>query len=201
MNWAMSRVFMNRLNRVKALLGLSLVFFLGACSSTPSVVTDYDTGYGFSSLNTFRVESTNREDPKNLLISPFTFSHLERVIEENLSQRYRSASQGATPDFVVRYHIVVEERLDVRNYNQRYGFGYYGFGPFYRYPYYGPPAPSPRVYRQGTLIVDIVSGDDQRPLWRGVSEQRLRDSLSPDEQRQRLSAAVTDILSNFPPVD
>jgi len=184
--------------RVSVLASLVLVFLAG-CSSTPSVVTDYDTGYSFGNLNTFRVEATQRHNnPQNLLISPFTYSHLERLIGENLSERYRPAEEDAIPDFIVRYHIVVENRLDVRNYNQRHGFGYYGYGPFYRYPYAAQP--TARIYRQGSLIVDIVEGDTKRPLWRGVSEQRLQDSLSPEEQRQRLGAAVTDIMSNFPPV-
>lgn len=184
--------------RASVLTSLMLVFLAG-CTSTPSVVTDYDTGYSFGDLDTFRVEVAQRKDsPQNLLISPFTYTHLERLIGENLSERYRPAEEGATPDFIVRYHIVVENRLDMRSYNQRHGFGYYGYGPFYRYPY--ATQPSPRIYRQGSLIVDIVEGESNRPLWRGVSEQRLQDSLSPDEQRQRLGAALTDIMSNFPPV-
>lgn len=176
-----------------------LVIFLAGCSSTPSVVTDYETGYAFSELNSFRVEATEQDDSNNLLISPFTLSHLQRVIQNNLSDRYELAGEERAPDFIVRYHIVVEDRLDVRSYDQRYGFGYYGFGPFYRYPYAAQP--SPRIYRQGSLIVDIVQGEDNKPLWRGVSERRLSENLSPDEQRQRLSAAITDILANFPPVD
>gem|GEM_PF-1524500 len=184
--------------RVSVLASLVLVFLAG-CSSTPSVVTDYDTGYAFGDLNTFRVEATPRQsNPQNLLISPFTYTHLERLIDEKLSERYRPAEEGATPDFVVRYHIVVENRLDMRQFNQRHGFGYYGYGPFYRYPH--AMQPTARIYRQGSLIVDVVEGGTNKPLWRGVSEERLQDSLSPEEQRQRLGAAITDIMSNFPPV-
>lgn len=172
---------------------------LAGCSTSPTVVTDYDTGYEFSQLNTFEVEPTRQDDDKSLLISPFTLSHLQRVIEDNLAERYAPATEAQTPDFVVRYHIVVEDRLDVRSYDQRYGFGYYGYGPFYRYPYVVQP--SPRIYRQGSLIVDVVRGEDNKPLWRGVSEQRLYESLTPQEQRQRLSSSVADILSKFPPVN
>ncbi|UZJ45744.1 DUF4136 domain-containing protein [Marinimicrobium sp. C6131] len=182
-------------------LGVGLLLVLGllaGCTSTPSVVTDYDPEYAFGELNRFRVELAEQDDSNSLLISPFTLSHLQRVIESQLASRYQSVDEGEEADFVVRYHIVVEDRLDVRSYDQRYGFGYYGYGPWYRYPYsYGP---SPRVYRQGTLIVDIARVEDNKPLWRGVAEQRLYDGLTPQEQRQRLSAAVTEVLSNFPPV-
>ncbi|WP_347329456.1 DUF4136 domain-containing protein [Marinimicrobium locisalis] len=180
------------------LLGLTLLGLAG-CSSTPSVVTDYDPDFAFGQLETFRVEKTQEDNEKNILISPFTLNHLQTVIRDQLDARYDQAEEGETADFVVRYHIVVEDRIDVRSYDQRYGFGYYGFGPVYRYPY--AHSPSPRVYRQGTLIIDIASGgEDNQPLWRGVSEQRLYDGLTPQEQRARLSAAVTDVLSNFPPV-
>lgn len=180
------------------LLGLALLGLAG-CSSTPSVVTDYDPDFAFGQLQTFQVEKTQEDDEKSILISPFTLNHLQTVIRDQLDARYDQAEEGETADFVVRYHIVVEDRIDVRSYDQRYGFGYYGFGPGYRYPY--THSPSPRVYRQGTLIIDIASGgEDNQPLWRGVSEQKLYDGLTPKEQRARLSAAVTDVLSNFPPV-
>ncbi len=179
------------------LIALAL-FGLAGCSSTPSVVTDYDPDFAFGQLQTFRVEQTQEDNEKSILISPFTLNHLQTVIRQQLDARYDQAGEGETADFVVRYHIVVEDRIDVRSYDQRYGFGYYGFGPWYHYPY--THGPSPRVYRQGTLIIDIASGDDNKPLWRGVSEQRLYDGLTPQEQRARLSAAVTDVLANFPPV-
>lgn len=179
-----------------------LLLFLAGCATAPPVVTDYDTTYSFGNLNTFRVEGTRQREGQNLLISPFTFVHLENVIADNLSARYQPAAEGDSPDFIVRYHLVIENRLDVRSYNQNYGFGYYGFGygPFYRYPHSFHAPPSPRVYRQGSLIIDIVQAEDNRPLWRGVSERRLSDGLGPQEQRERLSAAATDILANFPPV-
>lgn len=179
------------------LTGLALLALAG-CSSTPSVVTDYDPDYAFGQLQTFRVEQTQEDNEKSILISPFTLNHLQTVVRNQLDARYDPAEEGETADFVVRYHIVVEDRIDVRSYDQRYGFGYYGYGPWYRYPY--AHSPSPRVYRQGTLIIDIASGEDNKPLWRGVSEQRLYEGLTPQEQRARLSAAVTDILANFPPV-
>ncbi|MGD8177056.1 DUF4136 domain-containing protein [Marinimicrobium sp. ARAG 43.8] len=187
---------MVQLKRLFPWLTLVILALLAGCSSTPSVVTDYDPDVSFGSLKTFRVEATQQEDANSLLISPFTLSHLQTVIHNQLSSRYTAVE--SEPDFVVRYHIVVEDRLDVRSYDQRYGFGYYGYGPWYRYPY--APSPNPRMYRQGTLIIDISRGDDNKPLWRGVSERRLYEGLTPQEQRQRLSGTVTDIMAQFPPV-
>lgn len=192
---------------VRSLLAGLVLWWLSGCSSTPSVVTDYDTAFSFGELESFRVEATERDDPNSLLISPFTLMHLQRLIEQQLQDRYelvqeasdeeQEASGETTADFLVRYHIVTEDRLDVRNHDPRFGFGLYGYGPWYRYSY--TPGPQARVYRQGTLVIDVVRARDEQPLWRGVSEQRLADSLTPQERRERLSAAATEILSRFPP--
>jgi hypothetical protein len=184
--------------RLKVGFVWGLLLLLTACATRPSVMTDYDTAYDYASLRTFYVAESRQISEQNLLISPFTIQHLQRVIVDQLSQRYEPVRNRELADFRVRYHIVMEERLDMRGFDQRYGFGYYGFGPFPRY-YYGPP-PIPRVYNQGSLIVDIVDGRTGQPIWRGVAEERIHDTADPSRQREILSAAMVDILSQFPPV-
>lgn len=184
--------------RLKAGFVWCLLLLLTACATRPSVMTDYDTAYDYASLRTFHVADSTQTSEENLLISPFTIQHLQRVIVNQLSQRYEPVRNQELADFRIRYHIVMEERLDRRSFDHRYGFGYYGFGPMHRY-HYGPP-PIPRVYSQGTLIVDVVDGKTGQPIWRGVSEERINDRADPSRQREILSAAMIDILSQFPPV-
>jgi hypothetical protein len=50
------------------------------------------------------------------------------------------------------------------------------------------------------LIIDIVDGKTQKPIWRGVSAKRLRHHLTPQQQRDVLTNAVHEVLANFPPV-
>lgn len=185
------------MGRLKLWFAFGLALMLAACATGPSVMTDYDTGYDFASLESVRVVESQQTGNDNIMISPFTFDHLHRVISNQLDQRYRLVEAGEEADFEVRYHIVIEERLDVRSYDQRYGFGYYGFG-YHRHPY--APFASPRVYSQGNLIIDMVDGDSGEPIWRGVAEERLYDKLDPRRQRKILSGAVADILSRFPPI-
>lgn len=176
-----------------------LLITLAGCATSPSVITDYHGGYDFSTLETFRIiESEQDED--NILISPFTFTHLYQVIEDQLNQRYQPAAAGQRPDFEVRYHVVMEERLDARSFDRRYGFGFYPYGYHFHHHGFGP-SPAPRVYSQGSLIVDVVDGATKDPIWRGVSEERLYDRLDPLRQREILSSAMRDILVRFPPVE
>ena len=186
---------------VRFLSLLCLVALIVGCSNTPRVVTDYDTAYNFSALKTFAVAETKQDTKDNLLISPFTFSHIHNMVGQEFGQRYQQVDEGAQPDFIVNYHIVIEEKLDPGSYDRLYGFGYYGRG--YRYypsPLFMGTTGAPRVYNQGSLIIDLVDAKTEKPIWRGVSEKRLRNSLTPQQQREILTNAVREVLAKFPPI-
>lgn len=180
----------------RALLACLLLLWLAGCARTPSVVTDHDPEFAFGQLNSFRIEEAQPQEASSVLISPLTLAHLRKVITQRLGDRYELVEENA--DFLVRYHVVVENRIEERRFNDRYGFGYYRGPWFYQTHHHG--SGSRDDYRQGTVIIDIAHADDNRPLWRGVAEQRLSDGQTPAERRTLLSAAITDILSRFPPV-
>jgi len=189
---------MNRLGVL--LVALSALMFAG-CTTQPRVETDYQTDFNFSSLKTFDIAKAKQDNKESILVSPFTLSHIHTALEGELAKRYQSAASGAKPDFVVSYHVVIEEKIDPRSYNELYGFGYYGRG--YRYPspfFYGPGA-GVRVYNQGSLIIDIVDARTDMPIWRGVSEKRLSRDMAPKQQREVLSRAVTEVIARFPPIN
>jgi hypothetical protein len=183
---------------VPKFLFVALVVMAVGCSNTPYVDTDYNSKVNFAALQTYAIAPTKQDVGENLLISPFTFSHLEQVIEQDLSSRYRYISGKAVPDFVVSYHVVIEEKLDPRTYNDMYGFGYWGRGYYYPRSYFYGLNSGVRTYNQGSLIIDIADANG-KPLWRGVSQKRLSRGLSQPMQRQVLSEAVTEVLSQFPP--
>lgn len=181
-------------------MALSSILLFAGCASQPNVETDHQANFDFSSLKTFSVAETKQDSKENILISPFTLSHIHAVLEDELSKRYQKAGQ-AKPDFIVNYHVVVEEKIDPRSYDNLYGYGFYGRG-YYRYPnpfFYGPNA-GLRVYNQGSLIIDILDGKTDKPIWRGVSEKRLSRGMAPQQQREVLSQAVNEVIAYFPPV-
>ncbi|MGB3611548.1 MAG: DUF4136 domain-containing protein [Cellvibrio sp.] len=186
-----------------SLMGLLLsLALLSACSNKPYVVTDHLSGYDFSALKTYQVAEARQDTKDEILISPFTFSHIHNVVDRELAQRYQQAAGEIKPDFVVNYHIVIEEKLDPGTYDRLYGYGYYGRGYRYYHPsplFYGTTG-APRIYNQGSLIIDIVDAKTEKPIWRGVSEKRLRSGLTPQQQREILTGAVIEIISKFPPI-
>lgn len=184
-------------------LSLLIVFCgLSGCATKPYVATDYEASYNFAALKTFAVKSAKQDTKENILISPFTLSHIHIMVNEGLSKRYQSVGESAAPDFYVTYHVVMEDKLEPSTYDQMYGYGFWGRG--YRYPsplFYRPAYDGGvRVYNQGSLIIDMVDAKTQQPIWRGVSEKRLSKSLSPQKQREILTSAVMEILAQFPPV-
>lgn len=185
---------------IRKLTALIVTVFMIGCTNTPYVDTDYSQKTNFAELRTYQIAPTKQDVGDNLLISPFTFSHLAAVIDQNLGVRYQQVAAGQTPDFIVNYHLVVEEKLDPRAYNDFYGYGMWG-RPYYYYPrgyFYGINS-GVRVYNQGSLILDITDSKGQ-PLWRGVSQKRLSKGLSNQRQREVLSEAVAEVLAYFPPV-
>jgi hypothetical protein len=183
-------------------LGLVVaIFCLSACATKPYVATDYEESYNFAALKTFSVKAAKPENKEDILVSPFTLSHIHALVNSELSKRYQSVGENASPDFLVTYHVVMEEKLDPNTYDEMYGYGFWGRG--YRYPsplFYRPSMGTVRVYNQGSLIIDMVDAKTQQPIWRGVSEKRLNKSLSPQKQREILTGAVMEVLAQFPPV-
>jgi hypothetical protein len=180
-----------------------MVLSLSGCATKPRVSTDYEASYNFAALKSFAVKSAKQDTKENILISPFTLSHIHSLVNSELAKRYQSVGETSTPDFYVTYHVVMEEKLEPNAYDQMYGFGYWGRS--YRYPssiFYRPHLDGGvRVYNQGSLIIDMVDAKTQQPIWRGVSEKRLNKGLSPQKQREILTSAVLDVLAQFPPVN
>jgi len=190
---------MNLLRNILVFVGILAVV---GCTTKPYVETDFDEAYNFSGLKTFTVIETKQDSKDSILISPFTLSHIQAALQTTLAKRYQLSAEGAKPDFIVSYHVVLEEKIDTRSYDQVYGFGWYGRG--YRYP-----APSSfflgldsgvQTFEQGSLIIDMVDGNTQKPIWRGVSEKRLTKGMTPQKQRVVLSQAVAEVIAEFPPV-
>ncbi len=182
------------------LLVIGALMFAG-CTSQPRVETDHQADFDFSSLKVFEVAETKQDSKESILMSPFTLSHIHSVLEDELSKRYQRAAVDAKPDFTVSYHVVIEEKIDPRSFDDLYGFGYYGRGHRHPRPFFYGPNAGLRVYNQGSLIIDIVDARTDKPIWRGVSEKRLNRDMAPKQQREVLSRAVTEVIAQFPPVN
>jgi hypothetical protein len=55
----------------------------------------------------------------------------------------------------------------------------------------------PIVENQGTLVVDLSSGQNKNLLWRGTAADTLSDS--PDKNTKKIEKAVEKMFKNYPP--
>ncbi|MFD2999171.1 DUF4136 domain-containing protein [Pontibacter toksunensis] len=99
---------------------------------------------------------------------------IKQAVEEELKEKgYRKVE--SQPDVLVAYDVSVpvpEEKDQPENFST--GFGYsYGYMSGYRYNYGNADMPGYRsvdLFKQGTLIIDLVSPQSKMLLWRGWSE-------------------------------
>ena len=173
---------------------------LGACASM-QLAWDYDEQADFSALRRYDwlpAPEGSRDGPQ-LRYDGLLESRLRKVVAEQL--RLKGFQQDSErPDFLIAYHVAVEQRLSVTYLNELYGYGPdWGYARHRRlYGYPGRPA---RVseYQQGTLILDVVRATDRQLIWRGAASDEVYPDLSPQARERRIGDAVEKILAPFPP--
>ena len=123
---------------------LGLLAAFGGAASGQTVTSTYDKDYGLSRLRTyeFKVEEREKSDP--LATDTVTEKKLKDALDDELQNHgYHPAAGGASPDFLVAFHVQTRDKT------------------------YGPG--SDRNYVQGILIVDFYDAQTKRLVWRGVA--------------------------------
>lgn len=176
---------------------------LSGCS-TMQVSSDYDIGADFTALHSYDwlpSPETGSGDPK-IKYGSLTEARVKNLVEEQLAGKGYVRDSGR-PDFLVAYHIAVEDKVSVTYINELYGYGP-GWGPGYRrnIRHYGYPGTQAMVseYRQGTLLLDVVNADNRRLIWRGSATDEVYPELGQEARDKRLQNAVQKILAQFPPL-
>ena len=86
------------------------------------------------------------------------------------------------PKLKVHYHIVIEDKTQVRS--DTYS------------PYWIKSERDVYTYREGTLIIDLMDGQNEMLLWRGWAISALSDT---DQMSDELiQKAVAKIFTRFP---
>lgn len=179
-----------------ALLALALLAAAGC--TTVRVKTDHDPDREFSGLRTFAwLEPPLREQPKPETgedVDPFAHNTLldKRVrsaVEAELTGRgYAPAAEGETPDFLLRYHVILRDRTV----SQPVFVG----GGYHRYPYSYSGYYGTYTYEEGTLVLDVIDPGSRQIAWRGWGRGRTGDEHLGAEE---VKTYVAEILERFPP--
>lgn len=126
-------------------------------------------------------------------------NHMLKAIEEEL-QRKGYTKTTVNPDMLVAYDISVSVP-DAMDKPELYGpgFGYsYAYMAGYRYSYGNAELPGYRavdLFKQGTLIVDVIDPKSKQLLWRGWTEGGIKKF---DAGYGKVKSEVQKIVNRMP---
>jgi len=161
---------------------LFLGLLIGGCSG-PDINQDYDPKQDFSRLKTWAWAPTPPQadgagDP--LAVSTLTQERIHLSVERELQLKGFEQADTAGADFWVQHYAVIEQTLRVE-------------------PGYDWGHDDVSSYERGTIIVDVVTPNDKRLVWRGTATDAVDPDLTPTEREARIQEAVHEILAQFPP--
>jgi hypothetical protein len=185
------------------------VALLAGCETAPPEPTiDYKTGYDFRQIKTVafmpQSGSASGNSPRAML-SGLVVERIDDGIAYAMQAKgFQMVEDPDNADALIHWHLVAQEKTDVRTYNTgpTYGATYGGYRGYNRSAFYNcwncGTEVRVRQYTQGTFIVDIVDPKLKQSIFRSVIESRLKGE-QPSRDQAEYNAAAARILKGFPP--
>jgi hypothetical protein len=166
------------------------MIFAAACATAArNVETFYDDSSSFDGFETYQWFPTRQPDAVSA--RPFLKRIVETAIRDQLAERGYEMATGR-PDFWVNYQVIVGAEADVRTTWDVYGRRVDAFPGWYE--------PQVDVYRDGTLIIDVLDPDTGDVLWRGVTSDAAQGGANVAQNAERtMNRAAGRVLGQFPP--
>ncbi len=189
---------------VKNIYLLVALIVVSGCA-TYTVDSDYDLNADFSSLKTFDwVSSTQPETGDPRIDNALLASKVRKAVNTTLASKGYQHKTTDSPDFLVQYHVAIEEKSDVTTVDTPHyaagptsvpgGFGSMGYSVGYR-----RAETYVTHYEEGTLLIDIVNPKSKKLIWHGSAKKVVDASASSEQRTTNINTAVQKILENFPP--
>jgi hypothetical protein len=174
--------------RVAHLTALLLLVTSAGCSGL-RITTDFDPAVNLTALRTYDWRPGPQQGPTDPRIDNSLLDmRVRSAVDRTLAARgFRKITSG-TPDFLVGYHVVLQQKTD-----------FHTVGGYYGYRWGGPPATYAYNYEEGTLLLDIIAPETMKLLWRGNATSIVRPDATPEAREKRINEAVEKILAEFPP--
>lgn len=180
---------------VRVLAALCLPLLVNACATTLEATTDFDERYDFAPVRKLAILPVDRTSLGTINISDMQIARVDEALSTELKNKgYEVVAEPAAADAFISWHLVTEERTDVRTYNSASYYNCWRCGP-------SVSDVSVRQYTEGTLIVDMIDPLRNRSVWRAVIQSRLRSNPDPSsaEAAQRRAEAARAVFADFPP--
>ena len=201
----MNKTRPHALPKLWPIMALSL---LAACASSPPVTSvDYKPDYDFRAVQKLAFYDDSGEVSGNnpIMLSDMVRDRIDSGLETALKAKgYTWVEDASQADLLVSWHLVTQDKTDVRTYQTpSMGVGYGRYGGYNRYSMYNcwgcgsQTEVSVKNYTEGTFIVDMIDPRLKKSVWRGVTQSRLKGELG--HEQANYDAAADRIMADFPP--
>lgn len=116
------------------------------------------------------------------------------AVELELTTRGFKRETTADPDFLVTYYPVYQEKKYQTA--QQLGWGSWGFRPFGLG--ISTITSQERVYKEGTIVLEIVDFKTNQMVWKAAAEGALTELRNPEDADEVVNRAVRQMLAHFP---
>jgi hypothetical protein len=178
------------------LLLVLLFLAIFACGRI-KVRSEHDPGTDFSRLKTYEW----LPDPDMLSLHPLIRSaerdaRVKSIVDRELSRKGYEKLVSGKPDLQLRYLASIRRNLASKTVRES--------GPMedpegLRWRRIGSVQTYSVDYQEGSLVIFISRPGARSPIWSGVAEAVLDESAPPEKRRERLRAAIQQIMEKFPP--
>lgn len=176
----------------RALTALFMMALVAACATTPTptATMDHDPSFDFSGVRKIAIQPIDRTVVSTVTVSDMQINRINEAITRELSNRgYQVVADNAAADMLLNWHLVTQERTDVRSYNTSSRYNCWNCGSNIRVS----------QFTQGTFIVDMVDPVRLQSVWRSVFESRMRSQPDPERAAENRRAAAGAVFADFPP--
>ncbi|MEP1473148.1 MAG: DUF4136 domain-containing protein [Halieaceae bacterium] len=182
-----------RIQMLQALGAAALLALVTACATPLEATTDFDRSFDFNGVQKIAFTPVNRMDASAIRISDMQISRVNEALADELRRKGMQVVDNASDaDMLLTWHLVTQERTDVRTYNSMSTYNCWRCGP-------SVSDVSVRQYTQGTLIVDLIDPMRNQSAWRAIIESRLSSKPSPEDAAEKRTEAARAIFAEFPP--
>jgi hypothetical protein len=185
-------------------LTLLLLCVLAACATAPPEPTvDFKQDYDFRKIKTLALMKHTSSESGDIFISDMQRERVNQALAQAVEKNgITVVDDPKKADALLTWHLVTEEKTDVRTYNTGMSYGA-GYGYYNRRAHYscwncGGTEVRVKQYTQGTFIVDVVDPKLGQSVWRSIIQSKLKGELQ--QNQQPYNDAADRIMARFPPL-
>ena len=175
-----------------------LVMLLAGCGPTISydvkVQHDFRVKTDYSRFSTYQwIPLSQTVDVSS--IKRDTLASLKIAFTDAFDARGYERIKG-NPDFVVALYVMTGGKIISSDWGYNYGWDKRSWGD-----YQMERRVSTKEVGEGTLVLDILNGNQGELLWSGSASAILKPGASGTDRNKKIDEAVEKLLAKFPPED